>query len=684
MLILSVNAYPERIVSAAPSNTEILFALGLGDKIVGVTEHCNYPPEAEEKPKVGGFYTLNIETIVSLNPDMVFATTGVQAQAVETLRDLNITVYQVDISSIDEILTEIENIGDVTGKKSEAKALVAGLHNRIDRVEDKTDELQENEKPKVYIEIWKYWTSGKNTFAYDLIKKAGGKNVFDINQGWFETNAENVINANPDVILLAYHGEDVGPEEVRSRETFELINAVKNNKIYSIGSDAIVREGPRIVDSLEEIALILHPGLMNSFSIEPTTLTLRGDLNSEVSGEFSLRNTGIDDEQITISSDIDARYDITFSQESFTLGKDESKAITVNAFIPKDEEIKTGLLGTIYITGSEYSNSLLLYLSPNNNLRIEDIDAYVDGNKDSGADENGGKIDNVLPGSTIKLNIKIKNDHEKDIKIEDITVTGTLADIEGGDIEEESDGFDLKAGKSEEVTLSFTIPLDAEEDDYELELSVEGEDENGAEYSSSVKLKVEIEKEKNSVVIISAKVHPKPVGCYRDIEISSEIINLGKDDEDVRLLISGPELGINIEENFEIEEEEAAKKDFSLNVDKDVTKGTYNIEVYAYYKDGDKSDKQAVELTVEDCEERTASNNEILLTQNQEMDEEIGNSKEKTENPDIIADAEKTNTNNEIGRIFPYALLGGVLMVLVVLICTLTIIILMKNARNKK
>ncbi len=686
ILAFNTNAYPERIVSIAPSNTEILFALGLEDRIVGVTDYCDYPEEAKDKPKVGGFSNPSIETIVSLNPDVVFATRGVQADLVESLNDLNITVYQVNIQNIDDVLTEIQNIGDFTGQINEAKALVSGLRNRINAVEEKTRVLPESEKQNVYIEVWTYWTSGRNTFAYDLINKAGGNNPFDIDQGWFLTNAENVINANPDVILLAYHGEYADPAIIKSREGFEFINAVKNNKIYNIHPDASVRAGPRLADSLEEIALVLYPGLMNLFLIEPTTLTLNGNLDSDVSGEIKITNTGISNDEISISADIDSKYKISFSSDSFSLNKGESKSIAINAFIPKGEEIKAKLIGTVYLTGKDYSNSFLLYVSPNNNLRISDIDAYVDEKKDSKIDETGGKIDDVLPGSTIKLIIKVANDHEDNIEIKDIVVSTTLYDIDGKDIEEESDEFDLESGKSEKITLTFDIPYDVEEDDYELDVKVEGEDENGIEYSSIVKLEIKVEKEKNHVIIQSIKINPESISCQRNIKLHSKITNIGRNDENVKLLIQNSELGIDLEKNFEIEEMESVETDFSLDLIDDIPNGDYNIDITIDYKDNQKTDKASLTLSVDNCvggvgNNNEKNNNEKLLTKNQIKSEEISNSKEKITAPITQSITDKNSDNTKLSRILLFVFFGAIF---IILLCALILILVIKNERNKK
>ncbi len=617
----NVLAVPERIVSIAPSNTEILFALGLGDKIVGVTDYCDYPEEAKSKPKVGGFYNPSIETIVSLEPDIVFATTGIQTETAENLRDLNITVYQVNINSIEDILIEIQNIGDITGKTNEAEALVSGLRNRINVVEEKTKALPENEKPKVYIEIWTYWTSGKNTFAYDLIEKAGGKNAFDINQGWFLTNAENVINANPDVILLAYTGWVVDPEEIKSREGFEFINAVKNDKIFNINPDTIAREGPRIVDSLEEIALILYPGLMNSFSVNPTTITLVGDLGSNVSASFTVTNRAINNSQdIEINTDIDQKYKLVFSETSFSLGEGETKSITLNAFIPEYQDIKTSLIGTVKLIGREYNNSFLLYIKTNSKLEIKSLKAYVNGEKESKVDENGGKIKDIAPGSQLKLKIEVAN-LDLEMKLDDIEIEAVIEDIDD-DLEKSIDLNDLDGKEDDTVSLTFDIPLYVAEGKYDLDIIVRGDDENNVEHSDNVQLILEIEKEKQNIILNKLAINHESIGCDRDIEIYTEIINLGSDDWNIKLLIQNSDLQLDKEENFELQsgddkEDTTYSRTFLFKINNDIAEGLYPVNVKVLY--GDKSEEEVINLEIKKCEQEVEQNTIISAAQEQNI-----------------------------------------------------------------
>lgn len=260
--VIALESPPTRIVSIAPSNTEILFALGLDDEIVGVSDYCNYPEQALEKEKIGGFSTPSIEKIVSLNPDIVFATGGVQLKSVETLEGLGIKVYVSDAKSIDEIMEEIRKIGELTGKTENAITLTNSMQARIDQVMEKTNGTAYNDRPSVFVEIWNdpLRTAGRKTFVYNLIELAGGKNALTLEEDWSLINPEAVIEANPEVILLTHTGSI---EEVKNRSGWSTISAVRNEKISHIENDIVVRAGPRIVQALEEIAKVLHPELFS-------------------------------------------------------------------------------------------------------------------------------------------------------------------------------------------------------------------------------------------------------------------------------------------------------------------------------------------------------------------------------------------------------------------------------------
>lgn len=256
---------PQRIISLAPSNTEILFALGLDEEIVGITDYCNYPPEKiAQEEKIGGFATPNFEKIVSLNPDIVFATSGVQKQAVERLEELGVKIYVLEAETMGNLLIEIKNIGKLTGKSQQAQELIDALEKKIEVVKQKVSNIPENQRPKVFLEIWHdpLWTAPKKTLIYQVIELAGGKHAITIEGDWNQVTTvdpESVIDANPDVILLAFEGSD--PTSVYELTGWSAVSAVKNKRVFQIDPDIISRPGPRIIDALEQIAKILYPDL---------------------------------------------------------------------------------------------------------------------------------------------------------------------------------------------------------------------------------------------------------------------------------------------------------------------------------------------------------------------------------------------------------------------------------------
>jgi len=250
---------PERIISTAPSNTEILFALGLGDKVVGVTTYCNYPPEAPEKEKIGGFSTVDIEKIISLNPDMVLASSKTGDENIKKLEDKGITVLIVEPKNIDEILKAIELIGNVTGKENEAKSLTENMLKRINKVKENSKNLKE--KPKVMYVVWHepLMSAGKNTFANDIIEIAGGENIYSDMEIQYPTiSLESVIDRNPDIIIASVGHGDAGNltyNYVMNEPRLKDVNAVKNKRVYEIDADIMNRPGPRISDALEQFAV---------------------------------------------------------------------------------------------------------------------------------------------------------------------------------------------------------------------------------------------------------------------------------------------------------------------------------------------------------------------------------------------------------------------------------------------
>lgn len=263
---VSINKIPQRIISLAPSNTEILFALGLGDRVVGVTEYCNYPKEATTKPKVGGFSTVDIEKVVSLQPDLILATRIHSKTAVPALEKLGLTVIALTPTSLDAVIKSINMVGEITGQNKQASQLVSNLRTRIETVDKKTKNLASNQRLRVLYLTWHdpLMTAGTETIVDDIITKSGGQNIaYDIS-GDKAINLETVIQRNPQVIIASIGmgtGQDLPWQYVKTEPRLKNTEALLNNRVYKIDGDIIHRPGPRIVDALEQMAQFIHPEL---------------------------------------------------------------------------------------------------------------------------------------------------------------------------------------------------------------------------------------------------------------------------------------------------------------------------------------------------------------------------------------------------------------------------------------
>lgn len=263
---VEITRTPQRIISLAPSNTEILFALGLGNKIVGVTDFCDYPEEAKAIEKVGGLEP-NMEKIVALKPDLVLAIGGSPAQVEKALEieKLGLTVLVLEPADIEGIIANIELVGKATGAEKEASELVAEMHKRLNNIMAKTKAAKS--KPKVFFELdatdpSKPYTPGPGSFIDALITLAGGSNIgASAKMQWAQLSTEEIIAQDPEVIVLGDANYGVTAEMVKARPGWSVITAVKNGAIYPIDDVLVSRPGPRIMDGLEALAKIIHPEL---------------------------------------------------------------------------------------------------------------------------------------------------------------------------------------------------------------------------------------------------------------------------------------------------------------------------------------------------------------------------------------------------------------------------------------
>ncbi len=259
---IALKSSPTRIVSLAPSNTEVLYALGLGDRVVGVTQYCDYPPEAKQKPNIGGFSKIDLERVVGLNPDLVLATNIHNKTVVPELEKRGITVVVVEPKNVDDVLAKITFVGKITGASDAAAKLTAQMKTRIDGVAAKTATAKV--KPRVFYEIDKtLYTPGPGSFIDDMIAQAGGMNIAaDAKSAYAQLSAEVIIAKDPQVILLGDMNFGESPESVKARPGWSNISAVKNGRIVPLSDENLVsRPGPRIVDGLEMLARALYPEL---------------------------------------------------------------------------------------------------------------------------------------------------------------------------------------------------------------------------------------------------------------------------------------------------------------------------------------------------------------------------------------------------------------------------------------
>ncbi len=261
---LTIDKKPEKIVSLAPSNTEILYALGLGGKVVGNTEYCDYPEEAKDVEKVGGFSDPNIEKIVSLEPDLVLGTT-MHEKHVADMEKLGLKVVLINATNIDGVMKDVELVGQITGQTQEAETVVSDMQEKVSGVQTALKDLADDKKVKVFYLMWDdpITTVGSNTLISDVLITAGGVNVAaDAEQDYPNYSLEVLVTKNPDAIVYTKMGSGTGlnPDTIKSKSGWEAISAVKNDRIYSIDDNLMSRPGPRIVDGLIETAKVLYPG----------------------------------------------------------------------------------------------------------------------------------------------------------------------------------------------------------------------------------------------------------------------------------------------------------------------------------------------------------------------------------------------------------------------------------------
>ena len=264
---VSLDQPAQQIVSMSPSTTELLFAVGAGNQVIGRDSFSDYPESVLQLPDIGGSMgDYSIETIASLSPDLVVATEINTPEQVKTLEDLGITVYYIsNPTTLDELYPILETVGTLTGHEKEAAALVVSLKARVEKVVKTISAAEAT--PLVFYELdgtdlSKPWTAGPGTFLDQLVKMAGGVNVGAAMQdAWAQISLEELLAQNPDIILLGDTDYGYTADQVPARAGWENIKAVQENQIYEFNDDLVSRPGPRLVDGLEALAKLIHPEL---------------------------------------------------------------------------------------------------------------------------------------------------------------------------------------------------------------------------------------------------------------------------------------------------------------------------------------------------------------------------------------------------------------------------------------
>ncbi len=255
-----VPAHPQRIVSLAPSITETIYALGQQDKLVADTDYCDYPAAATEKPHVGAVLNPSIERIVALKPDLVIGSAEAnRREMIDQLAQVGIPLYGLSDKSVDDVLKSVRDLGALLDSDPQATALASSLEQRVQAVERR---VAGQPQPRLLFVTWyqPLITIGAHNFVEDVIRRAGGQSISnDLPGEWPRMSLEAVLARQPDVILLPKsHTYTPSLDDFKRLQGWRDLNAVKSGRVYFI-SDTIVRPCPRLIDSLEEVATILHP-----------------------------------------------------------------------------------------------------------------------------------------------------------------------------------------------------------------------------------------------------------------------------------------------------------------------------------------------------------------------------------------------------------------------------------------
>jgi len=262
---VTIEKAPETIVSIQTSNTEIAFALGLGDKIIGVSDYDNYPPEVEKIEKVGA-QDINAELVLSLLPDMALVTDyhyKTHPDVLQKFEEAGIEVIVVgSAASFEDVYSKIEMIGEAAGSKTKAEEIVTDMKERLQTIKDKAAESV-TDKKKVWVEVSPapdIFTTGQKTFMHEMLESIQAENAAGDQEGWVKMTEEEIVKLNPDVIITTYGYYVENPTAgVLKREGWAEVPAIKKGDVFDVDSDTVTRPGPRLIEGVETLAKLIYP-----------------------------------------------------------------------------------------------------------------------------------------------------------------------------------------------------------------------------------------------------------------------------------------------------------------------------------------------------------------------------------------------------------------------------------------
>ena len=265
---LTLPALPRRIVSLVPGVTEMLYAIGAEDRLVGRTDFCDYPPAARSKPSVGGTVSPSLEVLVTLKPDLVVATSaGNSDETRRQLERLRVPLYLVDPHGLSDVFRTMTRLGALTEREGRAADVVAGLERRVRAVAVRVAALP---RPRVLYVVWPepLIVPGRGAAVTELIELAGGESVSaDGPEGYPRYSVEAAVARGPEVIILARHGAGTAPYAREKWERFADLPAIRAGRLHAVDGDLFHRFGPRVVDALEILARLLHPEAFTGASL---------------------------------------------------------------------------------------------------------------------------------------------------------------------------------------------------------------------------------------------------------------------------------------------------------------------------------------------------------------------------------------------------------------------------------